>query len=445
MDYQTGELIAYVGSADYYSTKHSKRFQPKYDVVGDGYRQPGSAFKPFNYAIGIDDRQAHRGHRADGRRHRLRQQLHAQRRRQPRARSAHRPQRTAVLAQHPVGQGHGGQRPEPRLRSSPGVRAALPVATRARPVCHWRSATQETPAGRPGHRLRHDRQRRSSTSGTPRSSRSRTALARTSSTHTSRPSRTKVISPQAAYIVDQHPGRQHESATSTRSGASSRIKGPGGDRRPATLKTGTNNDAKDLNAYGFIAPPTARARKDGEYALAVGAWNGNSDNSEVSTPNKPVFSIDVSTYVWQGFLQEATKDWPIRNFRRPEGAWSRSRSTRTPATCPSAATRASTNGSSWAPSRRTGFRANRAAARCSTSWPTSRSSRTGWSGTATGCGGHGAARARAGGPDRTRVTYFYNNAFNPFGRTGARSWARTAPSRRPSPPAFRCRARTPAG
>ena len=55
LDYQTGELVAYVGSADYYSTKSRKAFQPQYDVVGHGFRQPGSAFKPFNYAIGIDD------------------------------------------------------------------------------------------------------------------------------------------------------------------------------------------------------------------------------------------------------------------------------------------------------------------------------------------------------------------------------------------------------
>jgi membrane peptidoglycan carboxypeptidase len=48
IDYQTGELVAYVGSADYYATKGNRQFQPKFDVVGDGYRQPGSAFKPFN-------------------------------------------------------------------------------------------------------------------------------------------------------------------------------------------------------------------------------------------------------------------------------------------------------------------------------------------------------------------------------------------------------------
>ena len=92
-----------------------------------------------------------------------------------------------------------------------------------------------------------------------------------------------------------------------------------GKRRPATLKTGTNNDAKDLNAYGFIAAPTADGRAAGEYALVAGAWNGNSDNSLVSTPKKPVFSIDVTTFVWQGFMDEVTKKWAINDFKDPGG------------------------------------------------------------------------------------------------------------------------------
>ena len=56
LDYQTGELVAYVGSRNYYGSSNKPDFQPQYDVVGKGYRQPGSAFKPFNYAVGIDDK-----------------------------------------------------------------------------------------------------------------------------------------------------------------------------------------------------------------------------------------------------------------------------------------------------------------------------------------------------------------------------------------------------
>ena len=124
----------------------------------------------------------------------------------------------------------------------------------------------------------------------------------------------QVVSPQAAYIVTDILNGNTNPA-STRSGASSRSGDPDGDRRPATLKTGTNNDAKDLNAYGYIAPPTEEGRAAGAYALAVGVWNGNSDNTPVSTPARPVFSIDVSTFVWQGFMQRGQRrvgDHPLR-------------------------------------------------------------------------------------------------------------------------------------
>ena len=56
LDYQTGELIAYVGSANYYAPKSTPQFQAKFDVVGSGFRQPGSAFKPFNYLTALDDK-----------------------------------------------------------------------------------------------------------------------------------------------------------------------------------------------------------------------------------------------------------------------------------------------------------------------------------------------------------------------------------------------------
>ena len=129
------------------------------------------------------------------------------------------------------------------------------------------------------------------------------------------PAGKQVVSPQAAYIVTDILAGNTNTNINPFWGKFA-ITGPDG-RRPATLKTGTNNDAKDLNAYGYIAPPTEDGRADGAYALAVGVWNGNSDNSLVSTATAPLFSIDVSTYVWQGFLNEATAKWPETNFQRP--------------------------------------------------------------------------------------------------------------------------------
>ncbi|HEY0444163.1 MAG TPA: transglycosylase domain-containing protein, partial [Candidatus Limnocylindrales bacterium] len=55
LDYKTGDVLTYVGSAGYYRNDlRSKKFEPNYDAAGDGTRQPGSAFKPIVYATAFD-------------------------------------------------------------------------------------------------------------------------------------------------------------------------------------------------------------------------------------------------------------------------------------------------------------------------------------------------------------------------------------------------------
>ncbi|HEY8656501.1 MAG TPA: transglycosylase domain-containing protein [Candidatus Limnocylindria bacterium] len=51
MDPTTGEVLAYVGSKDYYD--RSPQVQGDYDVAGIGLRQPGSTFKLFTYLAGM--------------------------------------------------------------------------------------------------------------------------------------------------------------------------------------------------------------------------------------------------------------------------------------------------------------------------------------------------------------------------------------------------------
>ncbi|MBI3522537.1 MAG: PBP1A family penicillin-binding protein, partial [Chloroflexi bacterium] len=51
MDPTTGEILAYVGSKDYYD--RSPQVQGDYDVAGIGLRQPGSTFKLFTYMTGF--------------------------------------------------------------------------------------------------------------------------------------------------------------------------------------------------------------------------------------------------------------------------------------------------------------------------------------------------------------------------------------------------------
>jgi membrane peptidoglycan carboxypeptidase len=413
MDYQTGELIAYVGSADYYSSKHSKRFQPKYDVVGNGYRQPGSAFKPFNYAIGIDSGKLTAGtvlmdvgtdfgndytpNDADRLergpltiRNALQFSLNIP---SVKAMEVNGPAAVFDKAQE-FGLRFRGDADNAGLSLALGTQETPPVdlatgyATIANGGKYIGNTTILTVQDREGKDVIKPYEP---------------------------PEAEQVISPQAAYIT-----------TNILAGNTNRninpfwgkfaLKGPGGERRPATLKTGTNNDAKDLNAYGFIAPPTKEQRADGEYALVVGAWNGNSDNSEVSTPNNPLFSVDVATYVWQGFLQETTKDWPIRNFRRPEEGLVRVAIDPFTGFLPQRGDKgveewfiAGTEPKNRLPREACGRDVLELLAyeKLHDSWlewdrDWLRRARRG--------------PGTVGGPDRTRVTYFYNNAFNPFGR-----------------------------
>ena len=51
MDPTTGEILAYVGSKDYYD--HSPKVQGDYDAAGIALRQPGSTFKMFTYLTGM--------------------------------------------------------------------------------------------------------------------------------------------------------------------------------------------------------------------------------------------------------------------------------------------------------------------------------------------------------------------------------------------------------
>ncbi len=315
LDYQTGELVAYVGSADYYATSTKPEFQPQYDVVGKGYRQPGSAFKPFNYVTAIDDKKITAGtmlmdvgtdfgnytpNDADNLergpvrvRNALQFSLNIP---AVKTMAINGPDRVFAKAQQFGIQFQGARTAQ--LALALGVQEVRPVdlvtaygtlANGGKEIPHTTilavtDASGKEAPGVPAY--------------TP-------------------PAGTQAVSPQAAYIVTDILAGNTNPKVNPFWGKFS-VTGPGG-RRPATLKTGTNTDAKDLNAYGYIAPPTDAGRAAGAYALAVGVWDGNSDNSLVSTARSPLFSIDVATYEWQGFLQEASGKWPITDFKPPDG------------------------------------------------------------------------------------------------------------------------------
>jgi membrane peptidoglycan carboxypeptidase len=414
IDYQTGELVAYVGSADYYASAGSPQFQPKFDVVGDGFRQPGSAFKPFNYVIGIDDGVM-----------------------------------TAASLFMDVGTDFGGgytpedadslERGPVRLRSAlqfslniPSVKAAAVnrpdhVFSRAQDL-GIRFQDEQTDAGlsiglgveeiRPVDLVTGYATLANGGGYVPHTTilRITTPDGRDVVPPYEPPAVRQVVKPESAAIITDILSGNTDPRINPFWGRFAVMDGR--TRRPATLKTGTNNDARDLNAYGYIAAPTAEGRQNGEYALAVGAWNGNSDNTPVSTPNRPVFSIDVSTYVWQGFMEAATKGWGVNNFARPEGLETAAidplTGLRAPdgtasveelfirGTVPELQVGADGGVCGAAILDRTGFE-NR--------FPVWMAASRDW-----------IERAKRGtgvrgGPDNNPTSYFYNGSFNPYGRT----------------------------
>ena len=90
---------------------------------------------------------------------------------------------------------------------------------------------------------------------------------------------------------------------------------PDGGRRPATLKTGTTNDFRDLQAVGYLAGNPDPAVTDG--AIVTGVWVGNSDFSAI----EDVFAADGPTFIWHDYMAEvaALNELPVHDFTRPDG------------------------------------------------------------------------------------------------------------------------------
>jgi penicillin-binding protein 1A len=318
IDYQTGEIIAYVGSANYYErAKVNKKMQPQYDVLSQGWRQPGSTFKPFTYATGINDRTL-----------------------------------TAATMLMDVTTDFGGYTPTDfsglergpvRVRDAlqmslniPAVKALALVGEnkvfRKARAFGMRFQDDQPTAGLAMalgtlevHPLDLNQAYATIANGGVRVNRSSILEIRSVNEDNKvayqhqTPSGRRVISQQTAYVMtDILKGNTDPRENGVWSDYA-QITAGDGQRRPAALKTGTTNDAKDLNAYGYIAPPSRQGRKNGEYALSVGVWAGNSNASPVTTVSNPVFSLDVAAPLWDAFLTDVTKSWAVRDFRRPSG------------------------------------------------------------------------------------------------------------------------------
>jgi membrane peptidoglycan carboxypeptidase len=184
-----------------------------------------------------------------------------------------------------------------------------------------------------------------------------------------------------------------------------------------------------VHAYGYLAPP-----KDPKApALVVGVWMGNSNND----PNKGSLSLDSSAPLWSAITDAVSRDLPIAGFKAPDGlktvtvdAFTGLKpgpfTTKTvkelfiPGTEPKERETIrigreidAASGLLWrdgcvGPKETRGFFDLR---EVEANWPNWQKANRGW-----------AARAAKGtgvrgGPEGTRTSYFYNNAFAPYGRT----------------------------
>jgi membrane peptidoglycan carboxypeptidase len=315
IDYRTGDVLAYVGSAGYYRDDlKSKLFEPKFDVAGDGYRQPGSAFKPIVYATAFDKKVLDPGsllvdvtthfsrgwapHDADQMergpvlvRQALQFSLNI-----PAIRALQRVGSQAVASRaKTLGiKFAGGSKAfmQAGLAGAIGTVEVRPIdltgaygalANGGKLAPHRLVLEIDGPTGQPVFKA-----------GAPK-------LVQT-------------VSPQAAFLISSViAGNTDPRQNPIWADVLAIRNGPHGQRRPAAAKTGTTNETRDFTTFGYLAPP----KSPDQPGLVVGVWMGNSDHSEPK--GREVTSLDGPSRVWQAFMRDASKKMPVASFHKPSG------------------------------------------------------------------------------------------------------------------------------
>jgi membrane peptidoglycan carboxypeptidase len=315
LDYRTGDVLAYAGSAGYYEDKlASRKFDPKYDAAGDAVRQPGSAWKPILYATAFDT-------------HRLT------------------PGSLLLDITTEFGRGWTPKDADQQDRGPVLVRKALQYSLNIPAIRALQRVGSEALA------------KKAAAFGIRFNGGSKTlvqaGLAGAIGTVEVRPldltsaygalgnqgvrvpprmilevrdasgkvvyeapdgERKQAVSPQAAYLVSDILEGNTDPAQNPIWSAALQIKnGPHGERRPIAVKTGTSNDALDLATYGYVPAP----KNPDAPGLAIGIWMGNSDHKNPRTA-KPATSLTAAAPMWRAFVRDLTRKQPIATFHRPK-------------------------------------------------------------------------------------------------------------------------------
>ena len=313
INYRTGAVLSYVGSANYYG-ETTDAHQPQYDVVGQAYRQSGSAFKPITYATGFEL-------------------------------GTITPATMFMDVQGVIAEGYtvpnasGNERGPVRVRDALKYSWNIPV-TKAQQLIGTKNVVEMAERlGLQWDPSQRDHEVPSLTLGTlgvhmldlagaygaianggmlaepfliAKITDSNGNVIYDQATDAAKPER--VLSEDAAYLVTDILADNTNPDTNIIWGRRFQLSTDAG-RRPATLKTGTTNDFRDLQAFGYLAPDKDPTIDEG--AIITGVWVGNSDFTDI----KDVFAADGPTFIWHDYMAEVTaaKELPIRDFPRPDG------------------------------------------------------------------------------------------------------------------------------
>ena len=315
MDYRTGDILAYVGSAGYYR-RATPKFAPKVDHVGGSWRQPGSAWKPIVYATGIDTERLTAGtylldkqeafspgwtpKNADGVyrgyipvRDAIQQSLNI-----PAIRAL---QTVGIptVRKYAMRAGFSFLNGNDRMLDQAGLAGALGTVE-VRPLDMTATFGAFGNGGKvtePRHILR--------------------VLGPDGQViyEAGKPVTKQVWKPSTAYIMaDILDGNTNRAVNPAWGEVFEMRNTRDGSRREAAVKTGTTNELRDYSTYGVLPMPEGKKQP----ALAVGVWYGNSDST---SPNLGLlrYSLDNAGRTWVAFVRDYMKNKPAPSFKMPKG------------------------------------------------------------------------------------------------------------------------------
>ena len=321
MDARTGDIVAYVGSAGYYRNDlASAQLDPKFDVAGHGYRQPGSAWKPLVYVAGFDDHTITPGT--------LLMDVTTEFARGWFPRDADVKERGPVLMRDALT--YSLNIPTIRALDRIGVDQVASLASMMgiNFLRGDRQLIQADLAGAIGTAETNMVDLTSAYSAIANSGiqeEPRTILQILDSDGNVVPSAgqnapRQVASQQATWLMSDILKDSTDPAVNAIFGPRLEIVNgpvtdvdPQGERRPAAAKTGTTNDLRDLSAYGFLAPPVDPSQPQ----IVASVWMGNSDHSPPLGGDVSLVAADGPGRIWSSFLRELSRNWPIAAFPAP--------------------------------------------------------------------------------------------------------------------------------